>query len=97
MFSMPPATALSMNPRIISCAALATACAPEPQTRLTVIAGISTGTPPWMAACRAGFILLPAWITLPMMTVSISPGGSFARLSVASMTAAPRSVAGISL
>ena len=39
MFSMPPATALSMKPSITSCAALAIACAPEPQTRLTVIAG----------------------------------------------------------
>src|SRR4029079_18260972 len=61
MFSMPPATALSMKPSMISCAALAIACAPEPQTRFTVIAGTSTGTPPLIAACRAGFILLPAW------------------------------------
>ena len=34
------------------------ACAPEPQTRLTVIAGTSTGMPPPIAACRAGFILI---------------------------------------
>ena len=80
MFSMPPATALSMKPSMTSCAALAIACAPEPQTRLTVMAGTSTGTPPLMAACRAGFILLPAWITLPMTTVSMSPGGKFRAL-----------------
>ena len=97
MFSMPPATALSMKPSMISCAALAIACAPEPQTRLTVIAGTSTGTPPWMAACRAGFILLPAWTTLPMTTVFTSPGGNFARSSAARTTTAPRSVAGVSL
>ena len=96
MFSMPPATALSIKPSITSCAALAIACAPEPQTRLTVSAGTSTGTPPLMAACRAGFILLPAWITLPMTTVSISPGDSFARSSVARTATAPRSTAAIS-
>ena len=64
MFSMPPATALSTMPSMISCAAETMAWAPEPQTRLTVIAGTSTGKPPWIAACRAGFILLPAWIDI---------------------------------
>ena len=39
MFSMPPAIAASMSPSQISCAAEAIACAPEPQTRLTVSAG----------------------------------------------------------
>ena len=71
MFSMPPAIALS-KPSITSWRAEAIACAPEPHTRLTVIAGTSTGTPPPIAACRAGFILLPAWITLPIATVPIS-------------------------
>ena len=75
MFSMPPAMAPSVKPSQISCAAVAIAWAPEPQTRLTVIAGTSTGTPPSMAAWRAGFILLPAWITLPMTTVPIFAGG----------------------
>ena len=50
MFSMPPAIAQSMKPSQISCAAVATAWAPEPQTRFTVIAGTSTGTPPLTAA-----------------------------------------------
>jgi hypothetical protein len=45
MFSMPPATALSNMPSMISCAAEAMPCAPEPQTRLTVMAGTSTGIP----------------------------------------------------
>jgi len=45
MFSMPPATATLMLPREISCAAETMACAPEPQTRLTVSAGIVTGSP----------------------------------------------------
>ena len=45
MFSMPPATATSTLPSRISCAAETIACAPEPQTRLTVIAGTVTGSP----------------------------------------------------
>src|SRR5512139_1806401 len=96
MFSMPPAIALLVKPSITSCAALAIAWAPEPQTRFTVRAGTSTGTPPLMAAWRAEFILLPAWITLPITTVSMSPPVSFARSSVARIATAPRSAAGIS-
>ena len=70
MFSMPPAIAQSTRPSVTSMAAEAIAWAPEPHTRLTVMAGTSTGKPPLMAACRAGFILLPAWMTLPITTVS---------------------------
>jgi hypothetical protein len=44
---MPPATAASTAPRRISCAADTIACAPEPQTRFTVIAGTDTGSPAW--------------------------------------------------
>jgi acetyl-CoA C-acetyltransferase len=36
MFSMPPATAASIPPVLISCTAVTIAWAPEPQTRLTV-------------------------------------------------------------
>src|SRR5438067_2731724 len=79
MFSMPPATATLMFPREISWAAETMACAPEPQTRLTVSAGAVTGSPAWTAACRAGFILVPAWTTLPMTTVSTSSERSCAR------------------
>ena len=70
MFSIPPATAVSSRPSQISLAAVAIAWAPEPQTRLTVIAGTSTGMPPPTAAWRAGFILLPAWMTFPMTTAA---------------------------
>src|SRR5215467_6449526 len=97
MFSMPPATATSMFPREISCAAETMACAPEPQTRLTVSAGVLTGSPAWTAACRAGFILLPAWTTLPMTTVSTSSGRSFARVTAAPMATEPRAEAVTSL
>src|SRR5215831_8607188 len=97
MFSMPPATATSMLPSAISCAAETMACAPEPQTRLTVSAGTVTGSPAWMAACRAGFILVPACTTLPMTTVSTSSARSFARATAAPIATAPRLGAGISL
>jgi hypothetical protein len=45
---------------MISCDADTIACAPEPQTRFTVIAGTDTGNPAWIAAWRAEFILAPA-------------------------------------
>jgi hypothetical protein len=70
------------------------AWAPEPQTRFTVIAGTETGNPPPIAACRAGFIRLPAWMTLPMTTVSIRSPSRPARLSVSRIAVAPSSVAG---
>ena len=60
MFSMPPAMAQSIIPAQISSAALATAWAPEPQTRFTVSAGTSTGSAAATPAWRAGFILSPA-------------------------------------
>jgi hypothetical protein len=97
MFSMPPATALSSMPSVTSCAAEAMACAPEPQTRLTVIAGTSTGIPPSTADCRAGFILLPAWMTFPITTVSTSEPLSLERVNTARTTVAPSSVAGTAL
>src|SRR6516164_6804299 len=97
MFSMPPATAALMLPSAISCAAETIACAPEPQTRLTVSAGTVTGRLAWTAACRAGFILVPACTTLPMTTVSTSSGFSPARLTAAPIATGPRAGAGTSL
>src|SRR6266567_2708621 len=82
MFSMPPPTATSSAPDVISCAADRIACAPEPHTRFTVTAGTDTGSPAWIAAWRPGFILEPAWITFPITTVPISPGSSSARDAV---------------
>ncbi len=95
MFSMPPAIAASASPSQISCAAEAIACAPEPQTRLTVIAGTATGTPPLIAACRAGFMRLPAWMTLPITTLPTRAGSMPERRTVSRTTAAPSSVAGV--
>src|SRR5262249_20458932 len=97
MSPRPPATATLMLPSEISCAAETMACAPEPQTRLTVSAGTVTGSPAWTAACRAGFILLPACTTLPMTTVSTSSGRSLARATAAPIATEPRAGAEISL
>src|SRR5690348_14146471 len=97
MFSMPPATAASWRPSRTSCAAVTIACAPEPQTRLTVMAGTETGSPPRTAAWRAGFMRLPAWTTLPMTTPPIRPGSRPERASVSRTAAAPSSVAGTPL
>src|SRR5476651_1574172 len=97
MFSMPPATASFVKPDAISWAAETMDCAPEPHTRLTVIAGTETGRPASMADWRAGFILLPAWITLPKTTASTSkerPCPESARRRLSRMAAAPSSVAG---
>jgi hypothetical protein len=97
MFSMPPAMATATSPVAICCAAVTIVWAPEPQTRFTVMAGTDTGKPPPIAACRAGFILLPAWTTLPIRTLPIAAASSPERLSVSRTTVAPRSVAGIAL
>ena len=56
-----------------------------------------TGSPARTAACRAGFILLPACTTFPMTTVSTSSGRRFARVTAAEIAAEPRAVAGTSL
>jgi hypothetical protein len=53
MLSTPPATNASPSPALIACAALATACSPEPHSRLTVCPGTSTGSPASSTAMRA--------------------------------------------
>ena len=63
--SMPPATAMSMSPSAMPCAASMTAFNPEPQTLLMVSAATSLLRPPPSAACRAGAWPTPADNTLP--------------------------------
>src|ERR1700754_4383453 len=94
---MPPATATSPKPSQISCAADTTAWAPEPHTRFTVCDGTDTGTPPAIAAWRAGFILLPACTTLPITMEPSLPGSIPLRRAASRTTSPPRSVAGTSL
>lgn len=91
MFSMPPAITHSASPRRTSRAAEAIASAPDPQTRLTVMAGTDSGRPPLSVACRAGFMPAPAWITLPNTTDETFSGARPLRRTVSPMTSAPRS------
>src|SRR6266567_2989167 len=54
MFSMPPARMTWAPPTTISWAAEMMACRPEPQTRLSVMAGTRLGRPALRATCRPG-------------------------------------------
>ena len=87
--SMPPATAISMSPVAIPCAASITAFRPEPQTLLIVSAATWSASPPLSAAWRAGFCPLPAWMTLPMMHSSTSAGSMPARATASRTASAP--------
>jgi hypothetical protein len=49
-----------------------------------------------MAACLAGFILLPAWTTFPITTVWTLAWSSLERASTARTAVAPSSVAVVS-
>ena len=52
MLSAPPARAKSASPSISDCAAEAMACAPDPQSRFTFIAGVVSGIPAFSIATR---------------------------------------------
>src|SRR5207247_2133408 len=86
---MPPATAMSMSPVAIPCAASITAFSPEPHTLLIVIAATRSGSPPRSAACLAGFWPSPAVTTLPMMHSSTRAGSIPARRTASATTSAP--------
>src|SRR5438093_4656220 len=97
MFSPPPARTNSAWPSWISCAARMIACRPEPQSRFTVRAGASFGTPDLRPTCRAKYTASPdVWSTFPKMTWSICFGSTldFSSAPFAAMT--PRSVAEVS-
>ena len=92
---MPPATSTSASPTRISRRANITACRPEPQTLLSVIAPTETGRPALITAWRAGAWPMPADSTLPMNTRSTSPRLAPARFTASSTTMPPRSDADI--
>ncbi len=72
MLSTPPATTRSASPATIARAAEASASRPEPQSRLTVLPGTSSGRPPSSAAIRATLRLSsPAWLAQPRITSSV--------------------------
>lgn len=52
MHSAPPASPNSQSPSMRFCATETIACAPEPQSRLTFMQGVSSGTPASIAATR---------------------------------------------
>jgi hypothetical protein len=68
---MPPATAISASPALISAAASMIDFSPEPQTRLIVVALVPSGSPARSRAWRAGAWPTPAWSTWPIRTSSI--------------------------
>ena len=73
--STPPATASSISPARIAWQAHTTAASPEAHSRLTVIPGISCGSPASSSAIRATLRLSsPAWLAQPRYTSSISSG-----------------------
>ena len=90
--STPPAMNTSPSPAPIACAAVFTACSPEPHSRLTVWPATSTGSPARSAAMRATFRLSsPAWLAQPRITSSTRAGSTRVRSTTARMTAAARS------
>src|SRR5687768_743270 len=87
--SMPPATAISISPSAMPCAASMTAFKPEPQTLLMVSAATSLLNPPASAACRAGACPTPADNTLPIMHSSTRAGSMPARVTASRTAIAP--------
>ena len=93
MLSAPPATAASMSPSMMYCEALTIACMPLPQSRLSVSAPDSAGSPPLSAATRERYMSFGSvWITLPNTHWPISLGSTLARLTASRTTRAASSV-----
>ena len=92
MLSTPPATTTSASPVHTRLTASVTASSPEPQSRFTVTAGTSYGSPASSPAMRATLRLSsPAWFVAPKTTWSIwlaSPGH---RVAIALTISAARS------
>src|SRR5659263_655190 len=95
MFSVPPTRYSSPSPALMAAAAMASADALDAQTRLTVMAGTSSGMPAFSSAWRAVFWPRPAWMTLPNMTSSSCSPLTPARLSASVIAIAPSSTAGV--
>ena len=89
MLSMPPDSTISAEPALMMSCASMVAFMPEPQTLLTVVAPVASGSLAPRAAWRAGAWPCPAGSTLPMNTSSILSGASFARSSAAPITCEP--------
>ena len=93
MLSVPPATAVSVSPSRMYCAADTIACMPLPHSRLTVNAPVSCGRPPLTAHSRDTYMSRASvWMTLPMTHWPTSLGSIFARATASRTTRAPRSL-----
>ena len=97
MFSIPPATTMSLSPISMLCAASITAFIPEAHTLFTAVHGTSAGMPAPNAACFAGDCPRPACSTQPMNTSSTAFFFIPARSRAPFMAIAPNLVAGTSL
>ena len=76
--STPAPIATSAPSFRISCAAIAIACEPDEQKRVTVVAATSFGKPAAIAAIRPMFMpWQPSGIPQPRFTSSISAGSRF--------------------
>ena len=97
MDSAPPTRATLASPARMVCAADTAACSPDPHSRLTVSAGVSTGTPAYSAMWRARYgASFPVWMTLPTTTSSTAAAGTPVRSKAARAAATPRSTAEMS-
>src|SRR5438093_1307255 len=88
--SSPPATMIGTLSTITRCAAIAIACRPDEQRRLTVVPAVVTGSPARSAAWRAMFWpVAPSGSAQPITTSSTSPGSIPARFTAWAMTWPP--------
>src|ERR1700678_967097 len=95
MDSAPPATATSQSPSMMDCAADTMACSPLPHSRLTVKAGVSSGSPPLIAATRDRYMsLVSVWSPLPNTTWPTWAGSTPDLLTASRTTFAARSQGG---
>src|ERR1700727_561543 len=93
--SAPPATAASVSPSMMACAAEMIGCSPLPHSCFRVIPPV-LGASPWlMAAPRPRYMSLASvWITLPKTAWPTSAGSTSARATASRTTAAARSQGG---
>ncbi len=97
MLSAPPATAASVSPSRMYCAAETIAWKPLPHSRLTVKAPVSCGRPPFTQARREMYMSRGSvWMTLPMTHWPTSLGSILARLTASLTTRAARSAGAMS-
>ena len=95
MDSVPPASVTAASPSLISCAAETIACRPEPQRRLSVIAGEVFGTPASIAMTRETYMSRGSvWMTLPKTLCSTASGSMPARAIAALATCVPSAIGG---